>query len=377
MTLARWSAHERLALVTASRVSASLSIIGAAFVLFAGAFASRFARGRTFIFVRRIACADLGFALAAIFGDLGVSRPLDRPSNSCVTQGFFIQTFGVAGAMWSAVVAKELRDAGRGALASSNALARRAARYDFIVWGACVVLACAPLFANAYGDSRLGRCHVKHGDGTETNAPRRYAYVRVFAYYVPTWACALANVLCWREVVTAMTSVRGLLARMDANSDGARAARRLMTFTARLAAYPVAQVATNVPGTVLRATTALGRQKPSIGLACAHVVAKTSQGLIHACIFIVAHPKRKELVVAVAQNVGVARFLPRGWGTDGDGGAQTGGRDSNAVDDVDLASDEEDEGGFVALSRADDDGEVELSTFIARDAARSDEPSAR
>ena len=173
MTLARWSAHERLALVTASRVSASLSIIGAAFVLFAGAFASRFARGRTFIFVRRIACADFGFALAAIFGDLGISRPLDRPSAACVTQGIFIQTFGVAGAMWSAVVAKELRDAGRGALASSNAFARRAARYDFIVWGACVVLACAPLFANAYGDSRLGRCHVKHGDGTETSAPRR------------------------------------------------------------------------------------------------------------------------------------------------------------------------------------------------------------
>ena len=378
MTLARWSAHERLALVTASRVSASLSIIGAAFVLFAGAFASRFARGRTFIFVRRIACADFGFALAAIFGDLGVSRPLDRPSAACVTQGFFIQTFGVAGAMWSAVVAKELRDAGRGALASSNALARRAARYDFIVWGACVVLACAPLFANAYGDSRLGRCHVKHGDGTETSAPRRYAYVRVFAYYVPTWACAVANLLCWREVVTAMTSVRRLIKRMDANSDGARAARRMMTFTARLAAYPVAQVATNVPGTVLRAMTALGRQKPSIGLACAHVVAKTSQGLIHACIFIVAHPKRKELVVAVAQNAGAARFLPRGWSADGDDGAQTGGRDLSVVDDVDLASDEEDEGGFVALSRVDDDdGAVELSTFIARDAARSDEPSAR
>mgnify|MGYP004386080365 CR=1 FL=1 len=45
--------------------------------------------------------------------------------------------------------------------------------------------------------------------------------------------------------------------------------------------------------------------------------------------------------------------------------------------EFDLVSDEEDEGGFVALSRADDDGEVELSTFIARDAARSDEPSAR
>ena len=164
MTLARWSAHERLALVTASRVSASLSIIGAAFVLFAGAFASRFARGRTFIFVRRIACADFGFALAAIFGDLGVSRPLDRPSAACVTQGFFIQTFGVAGAMWSAVVAKELRDAGRGALASSNALARRAARYDFIVWGVCVVLACD----NGRGTARAAVVAQKYTDKAVT-----------------------------------------------------------------------------------------------------------------------------------------------------------------------------------------------------------------
>ena len=138
-------------------------------MLFAGAFASRFARGRTFIFVRRIACAD-GFALAAIFGDLGVSRPLDRPSAACVTQGFFIQTFGVAGAMWSAVVAKdyETRVAAR---SRARTRSRERARYDFIVWGVCVVLACAPLFANAYGDSRLGRCHVKHGDGTETSAP--------------------------------------------------------------------------------------------------------------------------------------------------------------------------------------------------------------
>ena len=134
--------------------------------------------------------------------------------------------------------------------------------------------------------------------------------------------------------------------------DGARAARRMMTFTALSSPYHDAQVVTNVPGTVLRAMTALGRQKPSIGLACAHVVAKTSQGLIHACIFIVAHPKRKELRGGGA-NAGAARFLPRGWSVDGDDGAQTGGRDSNVVDDVDLASDEEDEGGFVALGTHD------------------------
>ena len=119
-------------------------------------------------------------------------------------------------------MAKELRDAGRGALASSNALARRAARYDFIVWGVCVVLACAPLFANAYGDSRLGRCHETRGrDGDERAEEVR---VRARIRVRPTWACAVANLLCWREVVTAMTSVRRLIKRMDANSDGARAA---------------------------------------------------------------------------------------------------------------------------------------------------------
>jgi len=384
-----WSAHERAALVTASRVSASLGILGAAFVLIAGAFASRFARGRTFIFVRRIALCDFGFALAALFGDLGADRPLDDPSIACVTQGVCIQVFGVAGAMFSAIVAKELRDACRRALSSASALARRATTNDVIVSSVCVFLAGTVFLANAYGDSRLGRCHVKHGDGTESSAPRTNAYARVFAYYVPVWACVAFNLYCWREVAMAMTSIRGLRARLRVDSDGARAARRLTAFTTRLAAYPVAQVATNVPGTVFRAMTMLGREKPSVALACAHVVAKTSQGLIHACIFIVAHPARRELVVAVAQNVGAARFLPRSWGLDADGiaraDAQTGGLDPSLADDVDLASDEEDgdRDGFVVLARADDDdesrddGEVELSTFIGRDAARSDEPASR
>lgn len=379
-----WSAHERTALVTASRVSASLGILGAAFVLIAGAFASRFARGRTFIFVRRIALCDFGFALAALFGDLGAGRPLDDPSTACVTQGVCIQLFGVAGAMWSAIVAKELRDACRRALSSASALARRATTYDVVVWGLCVVLAGAVSLANAYGDSKLGRCHVKHGDGTESRSPRTNAYARLFAYYLPIWACVACNLYCWREVAMAMASVRGLRARLAVDSDGARAARRLVAFTTRLAAYPVAQVATNVPGTIFRATTAFGRKNPSAALACAHVVAKTSQGLIHACIFIVAHPARRELVIAVAQNVGAARFLPRAWGVDADGvaraDAQTGGVDSIVADDVDLVSDEEDgdRDGFVVLARAeDDDGEVELSTFIGRDAAHSDEPACR
>lgn len=384
-----WSAHERAALVTASRVSASLGILGAAFVLIAGAFASRFARGRTFIFVRRIALCDFGFALAALFGDLGADKPLDDPSIACVTQGVCIQVFGVAGAMFSAIVAKELRDACRRALSSTSALARRATTNDVIVSSVCVFLAGTLFLANAYGDSKLGRCHVKHGDGTESSAPRTNAYARVFAYYLPVWACVAFNLYCWREVATAMTSVRGLRARLRVDSDGARAARRLTAFTTRLAAYPVAQVATNVPGTVFRAMTMFGTKKPSVALACAHVVAKTSQGLIHACIFIVAHPARRELVVAVAQNVGAARFLPRSWGLDADGvaraDAQTGGLDPSLADDVDLASDEEDgeRDGFVVLARADDDdasrddGEVELSTFIGRDAARSDEPASR
>ena len=121
--------------------------------------------------------------------------------------------------------------------------------------------------------------------------------------------------------------------------------------------------------------TALGRQKPSIGLACAHVVAKTSQGLIHACIFIVAHPKK---------------------GTRRGGGANAGARDFYRAGGARTATTARRRAGEIrtwwmtsiwrAMRRtrrvrraryADDDSDVELSTFARRDAARSDEPSAR
>ena len=130
---------------------------------------------------------------------------------------------------------------------------------------------------------------------------------------------------------------------------------------------PVAQVVTNVRDGFTRDDGA--RTTKTVDRSRVRARRRQDESrVIHACIFIVAHPKRKELVVAVAQKR-ARRDFTRGWSVDGDDGAQTGGRDSNVVDDVDLASDEEDEGGFVALSRADDDGEVELSTFIARDAA--------
>ena len=131
-----------------------------------------------------------------------------------MTQGFFIQTFGVAGAMWSAVVAKELRDAGRGALASSNALARRAARYDFIVWGACVVLACALALVEITDFLTPTRAKT-HGVDDARNATLRMEIDVTF----PRMPCQLLYVDAYDESGKHEVDARGLLlkTRLDAS----------------------------------------------------------------------------------------------------------------------------------------------------------------
>ena len=126
------------------------------------------------------------------------------------------------------------------------------------------------------------------------------------------------------------------LGRDDATARRTHA--RLRTFVRRLAWYPIAQVVTNVPGTALRASTLAGRAKPALWLACAHVACKTSQGAVHAIVFVLAHPARGEMAVELATAFGCARLSARARGV-GAEDAQTGLGD--LADDVDFASDDD------------------------------------
>ena len=377
-----WTPSERAIVRATNRAASTASIAGASFVLLAGAVAPRTVRGKTYAYVKRLALSDLMFSTACALGDRGA-----RGGAICALQGALIQTFGVAGAVWAALVSRALMESLRAGRARGDAR-----REDGFAWTACAASALAPMLANAYGDSRLGRCHVK-------SEGRRAAIIRLVFYYVPIWAAFCYNARCWRAIRRGMASAAALEATLGRDDATARRAHaRLRTYVRRLAWYPIAQVVTNVPGTALRASTLAGRAKPALWLACAHVACKTSQGAVHAIVFVLAHPARGEMAVELATAFGCARLSARARGV-GAEDAQTGLGD--LADDVDFASDDDegdDEGGaraagdgFVVLTRAtmddddDDDDDayasptrtaaVEMSAFIGAREKRSDDAS--
>jgi len=380
-----WTPRERATVRALNRACSTLSIAGASLILLCGALAPETTRGKTHAFVKRLALSDLMFSFACALGDRGADG--DAPTRACVAQGILIQTFGVAGALWAALVSRALMESLRAGRATGSARA-----LDARAWTACALSAVAPLATHTYGDSMLGRCHVRRDGGVA-------AIVRFAAYYAPIWAAFCYNARCWRAIRRGMASVAALEATPGVDATARRAAARLRTFVRRLAWYPIAQVVTNVPGTALRVSTLAGRAKPALWLACAHVACKTSQGALHAIVFAASHPARRKMVIELATRLGAARVLPQTWGV-GVEDAQTGGL-GDLADDVDFASDDDDDDdegdaraagdGFVVLTRAtmddddDDDGDayvsptrtaaVEMSAFIGAREKRSDDAS--
>ena len=348
------------ALRRTNTVVAALSVLGAAFVLACASCARDFARGRTFVFIARLCVADLGFAVFALMGDRGSGRDVRSPSTACVLQGMGIQAFGVAEAFWATAVSREVRDAvtRRRSVASSAEIRRRVMAYDVQIWGIVVALALIPLATRTYGDSQLGRCHIRRSADADGGAKA----IRFAVYYLPIWLCVVYNLVCWWDIARAMRGARALERALGTDPRARAATTRLLTFARRLALYPAVQVCTNVPGTVMRLIDLLtsSRYSPPPWLMVSHVAAKTSQGMLHAIVFVYAHPARRDLIISFARSMGVARFLPMTWGVDSTGfraaDAQAGGQ---LVDDVDFVSEgeEDTDDGFVVLSNSTDAGE--------------------
>ena len=277
-----WTPDERAIVRATNRAASAASIAGASFVLLAGAVAPQTVRGKTYAYVKRLALSDLMFSTACALGDRGA-----RGGAICALQGALIQTFGVAGAVWAALVSRALMESLRAGRARGDAR-----REDGFAWTACAASALAPMLANAYGDSRLGRCHVK-------SEGRRAMTVRLVFYYVPIWAAFCYNARCWRAIRRGMASAAALEATLGRDDATARRAHaRLRTYVRRLAWYPIAQVVTNVPGTALRASTLAGRAKPALWLACAHVACKTSQGAVHAICLLYTSPSPRDATLS-------------------------------------------------------------------------------
>mmetsp|Transcript_6486 Transcript_6486/g.23482 ORF Transcript_6486/g.23482 Transcript_6486/m.23482 type:complete len:377 (-) Transcript_6486:103-1233(-) len=306
MVLAPWSAHARTTLAGLNIATAIASLASSLAVIACGIVAPGFTKG-TYAYVKRLAACDGLFALACVMGDRGRdSAFLDSPSAACVIQGVGIQFFGVASALFTTCISHACASSmkhGRAIGAKKDTIGR----YDAFVFFASAACLAAPLVTQTFGDSRLGRCHIMHGDADETSKAHAATVARLVGYYLPIWACVVYNVWTWSAVWRVAVRVKALdstlwSAATSSSTDVDDAARRsrvatarLVTFVRRLALYPVWQVLSNVPGTALRVVTLSGASVP-LALAASHVVAKTSQGVAHAMIFFYAHPVRDELV---------------------------------------------------------------------------------
>lgn len=331
-----WSSHARHVIRACNITAATFSIVGAGFVILCAVVAPAFARGRTFSLVKRLALADFFFSAFALMGDRGADAPLDEPTMTCVIQGAGTQIASLCQAMYATTISHALATAvGKRAASTTKELRENVRRYDAVALGVSLTLACVPMFTATYGDSGLGRCHVKHG------------VIRVLVYFVPIWLCMGYNVYNWGAVWRTATRVQALDRSLDDDPRSRAATKRLITFVRRLLAYPFIQVSTNVPGTALRLVSLFGGSKnPSLGLTAAHVACKTSQGFLHAVVFLYAHPAKRELVAAVSRALGlesVALRVSSSSSSAHPGHEQDGGTYPNLSEDIDFISDDDDD----------------------------------
>ena len=85
-----------------------------------------------------------------------------------------------------------------------------------------------------------------------------------------------------------------------------RAVKKAESLVYALAAYPIIQIITNIPGTFMRLENLFQYEKPDVNeyLAITHVILKNLQGFFHALVFIFVHPNRTE----VAETLGACFY---------------------------------------------------------------------
>ena len=316
----------REALRDSSAATASVSMIGCLFILINALFlAPSTRRSRAARLVYALALADLGYCLAVVSFDTTKLESMENTTSiGCRAQGFFIQLFSMQTAMWSAsmshftyslVVKKK-----------SGKETRDEKFYGAVILSVSFALSVLPFFRkNLYGDARIGKCHIKN-DGSQLAVTARF-----LLFYLPIWVIMSMNTYMWVMIFKTLKTLRTFLmeSNMNANvvveeeteeeEDGdwakvdvleeereeitsqaatKRAVKKAEKLVYALAAYPIIQIVTNIPGTFMRLENLFEYEKPDVApfLAITHVVLKNLQGFFHALVFMFVHPNKAELV---------------------------------------------------------------------------------
>ena len=329
----------RLALHESSVVTASMSLVGCLFILLnVVVLAPSTRRSRAARLIYMLALADFGYCVSVVSFDttkLELSGANDGAGGfgegRCRAQGFFIQLFSMQTAMWSismshftySLVVKK----------QSGRETRDVTFYALVIFLASVALSVLPFFRNLYGDARIGKCHIKN-DGTQLAVTARF-----MLFYLPIWVIMAANTYIWVKIFKTLRTLRTFLmeSRMNANvvvgedqdsmneeeEDGdwakvdvleeeeesergespashaatKRAVKKAESLVYALAAYPIIQIVTNIPGTFMRLENLFDYESPDVNayLAITHVILKNLQGFFHALVFAFVHPNKTEV----------------------------------------------------------------------------------
>ena len=353
-----FSKKSREALHEANVSTASLSLIGCVFILLnvlVLAPSTRQSRAARLIYM--LAVADFGYCVSVLSFDTTKLEELMSSSGSkystplgCRAQGFFIQLFSMQTAMWSISMSHFTYSL---VVKKQSGRETRDVKYYFVViFLSSVALSVLPLFRNLYGDARIGKCHIKN-DGTQLAVTARF-----MLFYLPIWVIMAANTYIWVKIFKTLRTLRTFLmeSRMNANvvveeveedddynEDGdwakvdvmeeeerdesstsraasKRAVKKAESLVYALAAYPIIQIITNIPGTFMRLENLFQYGKPDVNvyLAITHVILKNLQGFFHALVFIFVHPNKTEVAETLGACfycfVGNSRRRARRWG---------------------------------------------------------------
>lgn len=353
-----FSKKSREALHEANVSTASLSLIGCLFILLnVLVLAPSTRRSRAARLIYMLAVADFGYCVSVLSFDTTKLEELMSSSGSkystplgCRAQGFFIQLFSMQTAMWSISMSHFTYSL---VVKKQSGRETRDVKYYFVViFLSSVALSVLPLFRNLYGDARIGKCHIKN-DGTQLAVTARF-----MLFYLPIWGMMAANTYIWVKIFKTLRTLRTFLmeSRMNANvvveeveedddynEDGdwakvdvmeeeerdesstsraasKRAVKKAESLVYALAAYPIIQIITNIPGTFMRLENLFQYEKPDVNvyLAITHVILKNLQGFFHALVFIFVHPNKTEVAETLGACfycfVGNSRRRARRWG---------------------------------------------------------------
>ena len=193
----------------AALISSIFSIAGSLFIVFSWVI---FPRLRTFPFrlVLYLSIADVGASVAFFFAviekgiNISEAGYCKKETTTCVLSGFFMQFFEVAGFFWILNISINLylilvRKVG-------NAVFKYEKLYHLLAWGVSLVLACIPLFYDAYGDAG-NWCWVQED----------FHAIRMVIYFCPMVLIMLAASFNFLQSSLNVRPGRGKKGRMETN----------------------------------------------------------------------------------------------------------------------------------------------------------------